>query len=156
MKLRQLQLSLTVIPTALRAQTSETEVPAAATGGGGKANRPEGPGEVRGVSEMDAALILRDGDKELAQLVKARWQKDHKDRPKAIGHDPKHSQVKLYTLDSMTEYVARVDKLTREQASALKGKLASKLRSPENRPQDRPQPPAPRKFSGKNRKASRK
>jgi hypothetical protein len=64
----------------------------------------------KGVSLRDAALIMTEGDGELAKEVKRRWENQREPKlPNAIGIDPRHKQRKLFKPSALSEWVESVE-----------------------------------------------
>lgn len=69
---------------------------------------PKSPVGIRGVSLLDAASILNDGDTKLARETVARWQKSRRKaivKPPSIGFSTEHSQRKLFAPSALTDWV---------------------------------------------------
>ena len=63
-----------------------------------------------GVSVLDAALILNDGDLDLARNTRSRWRCSASIPPtKRIGISPEHSQVFLYKVKDVYDYAYRFE-----------------------------------------------
>ena len=75
----------------------------------------------KGVSLLDAASLLNDGDTNLARETVARWQKQRKVKlPASIGNCPKHSQRKLYEPSALSDFLEKIGDL---ESSRKKGVL---------------------------------
>lgn len=95
----------------------------------------DSPGE--GVSLLDAALIINDGDLALAREKKKAWQKLRKPKlPASIGNCPKHSQVKLFAPFALADFVEK----TEGEALCTKYKLRQGLRAMAREPRHSARP----------------
>jgi hypothetical protein len=64
----------------------------------------------KGVSLLDAALIINYGDLGLARQKRTAWYKLRKLKlPASIGNCPKHSQVKLFAPSALADFVEKVE-----------------------------------------------
>jgi hypothetical protein len=70
-------------------------------------------GTGKGVSLMDAALVLNDGDLELAKQTKYRWTRTERSffehLPRPIGTDPRHAQTLLFEPSTICALIERVE-----------------------------------------------
>jgi len=91
-------------------------------------------GEIKGcgVSMMDAAMILNDGNDRLALHSVGRWQKNrkHKELLKFVGYDAKHSQRKLFTPPSLVTFLEKVEPAQGTDSRRLLTTLGRMARQP--------------------------
>jgi len=81
----------------------------AAGEGENASQRPQSVG--KGVSMLDAALILNDDNTEPARETVDRWQKQRRVKaPPCIGYAPsRHSQMKLYEPTALADFVQKIE-----------------------------------------------
>ncbi len=85
-----------------------------------------------GVSLLDAALILNDGDDELAKEKKAAWHRTRKPKkPESIGKCPNHGSVKLYAPSAICDYVEKIEGKSLCKTYSLRKALLGKARPPQ-------------------------
>lgn len=67
--------------------------------------------KTKGVSLLDAALILNDGVKDgVEQRTIRRWHASQDPKlPECLGYDPRHSQRKLYELSKLLDFIEKTD-----------------------------------------------
>jgi hypothetical protein len=84
-----------------------------------------------GVSMLDAALILNDGDKTIARETVDRWQRQKSvKQPTHIGNDPKHKQIKLYEPNLLIGFLKKIEGENRYDYRKLIQGLISLARNP--------------------------
>ena len=84
-----------------------------------------------GVSMLDAALSLNEGDLTISRETVDRWQKKRAPkRPADIGIDPKHSQIKLYEPNALVNFIRKSDGVSRYDYRKLRQELELKARKP--------------------------
>jgi len=87
-----------------------------------------------GVSLLDAALILNDGDKGLAIEKKTAWQKSRDPKvPESIGNCPKHKQAKLYAPSAICDFLEKVEGESICKKYRLRKALLEKSRPPRDK-----------------------
>ena len=97
----------------------------------GSKKRPSVENRLKGVSLLDAALILTDEDHKLAREKKTSWQKLRTPKlPDAIGICPNHRQVKLFAPSAIAEFVENVEGKSLCTQSKLRQRLNAKAREP--------------------------
>lgn len=85
----------------------------------------------KGVSLLDAALILTEEDRPLAREKKSAWQKIRTPRlPASIGNCPNHKQVKLFAPSAMADFVEKVEGKPFCTQYKLRQRLNAKARAP--------------------------
>lgn len=99
----------------------------------------------KGVSMLDGALWFHQDEAEEAALPTARqtvdrWQKSRTPKPKTIGVDERHRQIKLYRVSELVEYVYQAEpgKVHKNELSKFlsrKARPARKVQPKRNRPQ---------------------
>ena len=88
---------------------------------------PEG----KGVSLLDAALILTEEDRSLSIQKKKSWQKLRTPNlPASIGNCPNHKQVKLFVPSAIADFVEKVEGKTLCTQYKLRQRLNAKAREP--------------------------
>ena len=86
---------------------------------------------VKGVSLLDAALILTEEDRPLAREKKTAWQKLRTPKlPASIGNCPNHSQVKLFAPSAIADFVEEVEGKSLCTQYKLRERLRAKAREP--------------------------
>lgn len=92
---------------------------------------------VRGVSLLDAAMILSGDDEKAAKKAKKRWQNDLEYqivKGKEIGHCPNHRQTKLYEPSGILEMVEKIEGKDVCRNHDLSKRLAEMARAPREEP----------------------
>ena len=86
---------------------------------------------VIGVSLLDAALTLNDGDEDLAREKKSSWQKLRDPKmPESIGNCPNHRQVKLFAPSAICDFIEKVEGKPLCQKYGIRKALLEKSRPP--------------------------
>jgi hypothetical protein len=86
---------------------------------------------VKGVSLLDAGLILTEEDLQLAREKKTAWQKLRTPKlPASVGNCPNHRQVKLFAPFAIADFVEKVEGKTLCDKHKLRKRLAAKAREP--------------------------
>jgi hypothetical protein len=90
-----------------------------------------GPSVGKGVSLLDAALILTEEDRPLARQKKSAWQKLRTPTlPASIGNCPSHKQVKLFAPSAIANFVEEVEGKSLCTQYKLRQRLNAKAREP--------------------------
>lgn len=99
---------------------------------GGEQQQPETAKHIMsGVSLIDVALLLSDGEKSAAKLTKKRWSNSRNPKlPESIGFDPSHSQSKLYSPSAILQFVKILETLSDADVSRHLVTLRQKERLP--------------------------
>lgn len=85
----------------------------------------------KGVSLLDAALILTQEDHELSRQTRNRWQKLRTPKlPRSIGKCPNHRQVKLFAPSAISDFVEAVEGKPLCTQCKLRQRLIGKARAP--------------------------
>jgi len=85
----------------------------------------------KGVSLLDAALILTEEDRPLAMEKKTAWQKLRTPKvPRSIGNCPNHKQVKLFAPSALNIFVEEVEGKSLCTQYRLRQRLVAKAREP--------------------------
>ena len=85
----------------------------------------------KGVSLLDAAMILNDADEMLALQKKKAWQRMHAPPlPNSIGNCPEHRQRKLYAPSALADFVEKVEGKRLCTKHKLRQRLTEKARKP--------------------------
>jgi hypothetical protein len=96
-----------------------------------RGEQPEANGQPKGVSLLDAALILTEEDRPLAREKKSAWQKIRTPKlPASIGNCPNHKQVKLFAPSAIADFVEAVEGKTLCTQYKLRQRLNAKAREP--------------------------
>lgn len=86
---------------------------------------------VRGVSLLDAALILTEEDSQLSRGKRDAWQRLRTPKlPECIGNCPNHAQVKLYAPSALSEFVEAAEGKPLCTERKLRQRLNAKARTP--------------------------
>lgn len=86
-----------------------------------------------GVSLFDAAMILTDEDKPLAQEMVAKWHRLRAPlKPDPIGKCPNHGQRRLYAPKALSDWVEKVEGRDVCSESQLRQGLLKRARKPRN------------------------
>ncbi|MCA9057570.1 MAG: hypothetical protein KDA85_03695, partial [Planctomycetaceae bacterium] len=85
----------------------------------------EEPPVVKGISLLDAALAVNDGDNELAKETKKRWERDARTKLNPVGTSSRHRQRLLYELEAMLQFIREME--NDDAAKKCKKVLALKL-----------------------------
>jgi hypothetical protein len=92
---------------------------------------PQTEGTAKGVSMLDAALILTEEDRELSKEKKNAWLKLRTPKlPASIGKCPNHRQVKLFAPSAISDFVEAVEGKPLCAQYKLRQRLIDKARTP--------------------------
>lgn len=117
------------------ARTSKGQTPPLAGKPTGEAAQPptledSEKGTSKGVSMLDAALILNDEDEDLALQQVHRWQRKRGAKPPHIGFDPEHAQRKLYAPSALAAWIEKIEVALVLSKHQLRQRLIRKARAP--------------------------
>ncbi len=104
-----------------------------------RADEPERPADATplGVSLLDAALVLNDGDECLARKKKKAWHNERTHNPPPeIGRCPDHAQVKLYAPSAICDWLEKIEGASLCDKHSLRKAMARVARLPQG---DNPQ-----------------
>lgn len=91
----------------------------------------QGKADHRGVSLLDAALLLNDGDYSLARQTVDRWQKQRSvEKPSSIGNCPNHKQVKLFAPLAICDFIEKIGDIDAVAKKRLLTGLVTNRRAP--------------------------
>jgi hypothetical protein len=86
---------------------------------------------VKGVSLLDAALIITEEDAELSRQKKNQWLRLRTPQlPSSIGKCPNHRQVKLYAPSAIADFIEKVEDKKMCSQYKLRQRLIAKAREP--------------------------
>ncbi len=88
----------------------------------------------KGVSLLDAALVLTEEDRALSIEKKKAWQKLRTPQlPCSVGYCPNHRQVKLFAPSALADFLEKVESEPLCRQHKLRQRLAAKAREPRQR-----------------------